>query len=422
MPIYARKITASLRPVQGQNDQNKLVLSSAEWTVESEPFSDVDRIAWKSQFDDMVAQVYEQYRGNQLEARDLESLSRSLIAIANFGSNVYRRVFGAQYWRLLKWLDTTIRDGIDNLVGGEWPVGFIQYEGSLEKFIPLDYLYVPLRGCSLRPRSTGEWIMSLCQALGFCFVVQRNSDVIGTPDKDALLDAEWPRKQNCSVHFGERLSVDVFADDRLANQQQEVGFFLNNERFFDTCENHPGDLTGDPAEALAETLLARRHVQLAHFTCHCDSQAPNVLQHALTFGSKGVSVSLGDLGRCIITAQHNNQDPPPGSDACNTITFLNACYGSVVRPAGKESFPALFLQDIGHRGFIGPEYIIPDRFACEFAQVFYANWLRLKHLGLALFRTRWFFAKKYRNPLGLFYTLYADPDIELSHGVTSVNL
>ena len=74
-----------------------------------------------------------------------------------------------------------------------------------------------------------------------------------------------------------------------------------------------------------------------------------------------------------------------------------------------------------HGGFIGAEYDLPEAFASDFARVFYANLLKLEHLGLALFRTRWFFAKEYNNPLGLFYSLYADPNLRLSRTSSSVN-
>ena len=251
-----------------------------------------DLTAWKKQFDGMLLKIHKEYCGNQLEAGSPDHMSKFLDAIDFFATNAYESVFGAQQHSMLRgWLAESVRAGIDSLVGGEWPLGIIEYEGSLEKFIPLDYLFLPLPGYRYirNPKNTSEWIMSLCQVLGFGFIVQRNP--------------AGHHHRSCSMTLGDRLSVDVFADDRLANQQREADFFRINDRHFDIREYHPGARTETTAEVLADTLVSRRHVQLDHFICHCDSHHEDVLQHSLSFGSQNVSISLGDLRRHVIAAR-----------------------------------------------------------------------------------------------------------------------
>jgi hypothetical protein len=104
------------------------------------------------------------------------------------------------------------------------------------------------------------------------------------------------------------------------------------------------------------------------------------------------------------------------------MAMLNACDGGTVSPSRRASFPELFLGYFGDVAFVGPEYRVPDEFAFEFARVYYALLFRVKEPGLALFKARWFFVKKYNNPMGLFYALYANGDVKLEGPERSVYL
>jgi hypothetical protein len=130
-------------------------------------------------------------------------------------------------------------------------------------------------------------------------------------------------------------------------------------------------------------------------------------------------VTLTDLRNHYVSEHSKYQGKNKSNDK---ITFLNACGTAEIQPMSMNSFPKLFRKYLRHKGFIGPEYLIPDSFACEFSKIFYSNLLRINDLWEALFKTRWFFVKKYNNLLGLFYTIYADPSIRLSKTVDSVNV
>jgi hypothetical protein len=71
--------------------------------------------------------------------------------------------------------------------------------------------------------------------------------------------------------------------------------------------------------------------------------------------------------------------------------------------------PRLFLGPLGSCGFIGTETTVSDPFAMEFASEFYARLLQGGSLGRVLYDSRKALVSKYNNPLGLFYTCYANP-------------
>jgi len=245
--------------------------------------------------------------------------------------------------------------------------------------------------------------------LGFAFVIQRNV-------------AEWCPSPSRPITFVDKhLNIKIFAHAQLSNVEKEVDFFQkHNQHHFRAEVEHPVEYAGDAAVAHVTKLRGARDAHFHHYCCHGITHDTDCWQSRLWFGrekSEGL-LELQDLYRAVIDACPDCEC----LNLSNTFSFLNACDAGVVRPVSRFSFPSLFLQSFGHLGFIGPEHRIPEAFACEFARVFYAHLLKLGHMGLALFRTRWFFAKKYNNPLGLFYTLYADPDLQLSETVDSVNL
>jgi hypothetical protein len=104
----------------------------------------------------------------------------------------------------------------------------------------------------------------------------------------------------------------------------------------------------------------------------------------------------------------------PGTRRVRPLVFFNACGSAMVDPVGASSFPELFLRrDLGFLGFIGTEATIPDSFAAEFARAFYGFLLDGKEIGEALHATRWKLLDDNMNPLGLLYSLYAEPEIRV---------
>jgi hypothetical protein len=56
----------------------------------------------------------------------------------------------------------------------------------------------------------------------------------------------------------------------------------------------------------------------------------------------------------------------------------------------------------------------PDKFAAQLSQAFYTRLIEAVPLGEALHGAKWELLKGACNPLGIFYTLYADPYIQVS--------
>ncbi|HLG41683.1 MAG TPA: hypothetical protein VI461_18530 [Chitinophagaceae bacterium] len=157
------------------------------------------------------------------------------------------------------------------------------------------------------------------------------------------------------------------------------------------------------------------HIQ--HFSCHCDTVKPNHTDYSIALATKKKSligsnfeermITLGDLEKKAgSAARRNNQKTYP-------LIFLNACGASRFNPGTISSFPGHFLE-IKNRGFIGTEANIPDLEAAEFTKIFYQRLLSQKTLGHSINLARWHFLLVRRNPVGLLYSVYANPDITVA--------
>ncbi|MEC4815145.1 MAG: CHAT domain-containing protein [Scytonema sp. PMC 1069.18] len=105
------------------------------------------------------------------------------------------------------------------------------------------------------------------------------------------------------------------------------------------------------------------------------------------------------------------------------LVFLNACQSAGGADELRRTFnlPKVFIQN-GAAAVIATACPVPDIFAAEFAKIFYKFFLLGKvvenettgetgaismTIGEALQATRWYFLKKYNNPLGLAYGVYS---------------
>jgi hypothetical protein len=163
--------------------------------------------------------------------------------------------------------------------------------------------------------------------------------------------------------------------------------------------------------------------QIQHFACHCKTDVSPSTDYELTLSSPHLiskiserRVTIGELSDKF--ARYSRRDPN-----ANPLVFLNACGTSTLTPLGTTSFPQLFLS-IGNRGVIGTEAPIPDRCAAAFSKEFYLQLIRGKSLGEAIFHARWWLLtnnNKY-NPLGILYTVYANPDLVVNHKMPRATL
>lgn len=91
--------------------------------------------------------------------------------------------------------------------------------------------------------------------------------------------------------------------------------------------------------------------------------------------------------------------------------ILNACRTGSISHLHSFDWASIFCQ-IGARGVISTLIEIPDSFAATFIIQFYEKILRGETVGKSLFQTRLDFWEKFKNPLGLAYTLYLSPEIK----------
>jgi hypothetical protein len=100
---------------------------------------------------------------------------------------------------------------------------------------------------------------------------------------------------------------------------------------------------------------------------------------------------------------------------------MNSCGSGDLDPGGASSFPDLFMNnDLGFTGFIGTETVMPNDIAAEFSIRFYEKLIQGVKIGEAILLTRWDLLSLYRNPMGLMYTLFAEPEIRVRSPVKEV--
>lgn len=286
----------------------------------------------------------------------------------------------------------------------------ITIAAELGRFIPFEFL--PLF-------KLGEWPPITDSAAlegearrfpAFSAIVQREFKV--KPPSDLILQNE------------PKLSVRCFFENSLPGALDEIGFFQANNSYFDIEGPWPTTQFKHEqfSEAIADHLRfanqtfdgkSRSSVdQIQHFTCHCmvDNEVSSESELEL---SNGNVVTIADLEAIFVLRdladRQRSQSGP--------LIFLNACGSAGIDPMAVTSFPNFFLKRNGNRGFIGTEINVPDSFAAEFSKCFYRGLLKGLNLGKAIHQAKLTMLREKNNPLGLLYTVYADPDLRVSKPV-----
>ncbi|WP_448573962.1 CHAT domain-containing protein [Trichothermofontia sp.] len=141
-------------------------------------------------------------------------------------------------------------------------------------------------------------------------------------------------------------------------------------------------------------------LQLVHFACHACNVTPRTRSYIRL--SQNFDITLSDIELYI----QELQDRP--------LIIMNACDTGNSNPLSIDTFSFVdtFLR-CGARGVVATECEVPDAFAADFAQEFYQRFLSGKPLGESVLESRLHFLKRYNNPSGLLYSLYAYPSTQL---------
>lgn len=285
----------------------------------------------------------------------------------------------------------------------------ITVAAELSRFIPIELL--PLFQLSIWPLS--DDLSTLEEGArrfpGFSAIIRREFPNIRV-SQDLVLQNEPKLPLKCFVHRG------------LHGVEAEMGFFKNNQEHIDVDGPWPvGKMPRrEFSKALANYLQYADQTfdgqdrspidQIQHFICHCEIDEIVSSDSLLRF-SDGNDATISDLQAFFAIPSGKNR-PQSGP-----LIFLNACATSRINPMAVTSFPRFFIEENGNRGFIGTETNVPDSFAAEFSQCFYRGLLKGLSLGRAIYDAKWEMLRERKNPLGILYTVYADPDLHVSKGV-----
>jgi hypothetical protein len=216
------------------------------------------------------------------------------------------------------------------------------------------------------------------------------------------------------------LALTLFQDASLEGARNEAAFFHTHSKLFHS-RVWPQPESTSIAAGLASQLFdsragldgaERRSLpdEIQHFACHCSTSNPEPQQHALSLGADGAescAVTIGELDARFGLIEASEDPPRPGP-----LVFLNACASAAIPTGFSTSFVQWFLRN-ENRGVIGTETLIPDKFAAAFAGHFYTAFLAKEPVGQALISAKCHMVREYCNPLGIVYTMYADPDLQV---------
>lgn len=299
----------------------------------------------------------------------------------------------------------------------------IQMRSLIEHVLPLEFLPVFNRTKPDQVHNLNDLTSLAARFPGFSTIIQRafTLDDPQTGEKMSSSSGTSPQPLDNSRN----LPVRLFRHAGLSGARREREFFANADWVelrgpWPDTELAPAQFLTDFAGQLWEDTPPAGNEnspdQVHHFACHCDTQELNSLQHSVSLGHlrpwiglvSEKRVSIGTLIGEISTYR------PRSATAPRPLVFFNACGSSKVTPNGVASFPDMFLSYFGSRGVIGTETRIPDRFSSRFSELFYLYLVQGATLGEAIFRARWQLLKLLNNPLGILYSIYADPYLQVS--------
>lgn len=286
----------------------------------------------------------------------------------------------------------------------------IATEGDLSRFLPLEFL--PLFDLSDWPPCTDQDTLdeAVRRFPGFSAVIKREFQNVEISQDPVL-------QNNPKLH------LKCFVEDTLPGAGLELDFFKANAHSIDfdgpwpvsELSDFPKELAGylQRSDQTFNGVIRSPGDQIQHFVCHCytDERVPS--DSALRLSNSNTA-TIAELQASLDLPDHTT------APTFGPLIFLNACGTARMDPMSAASFPRFFLRDNHNRGFIGTETNIPDQFAADFSKCFYSGLLKGLSLGQAIYEAKWAMLRQAKNPLGILYTFYADPDMALSNVVDFV--
>jgi hypothetical protein len=226
-----------------------------------------------------------------------------------------------------------------------------------------------------------------------------------------IIQRSFPPKINRDPLFDSVISVrtsprvGLIADSKLKHVaeieiplfqklQEDSLILLSTLRNLDKS-NREIEIDGELRKFLSQKL------NIVHFACHT-GPAPDGEPEgkAYLILANEFPVSIDEINVYEISLPHA------------PLVILNACDTGVRDPSQTFSFVETFLR-LGACGVVATDCEVPDAFAAAFTKQIYAGLLGGQDLGDILMSARKHFIRRHRNPLGLLYSMYADPEIRI---------
>lgn len=197
-------------------------------------------------------------------------------------------------------------------------------------------------------------------------------------------------------------NIGLICDQTLSNvKNKEIPFFeqLKDEKVIHLSMLSPLNNSNWSKDFSKFKDFLNEYHNLLHLACHASFKKSSPPDSFISI-SDNYEISLKNIENYELEV---NGHP---------LVFLNACETANLNPLHTFHFANSFLES-GARGVVVTEFKVPDSFAADFVENFYAHFLNGKPLGESLLTTRRSFAKQNKNPLGLLYSMYASPWIRL---------
>jgi hypothetical protein len=332
---------------------------------------------------------------------DLAQAHGSLNAINQAGLDVLQQLLGRNLRKVYEYFRAaTDRAQIAPHRQVDFPVIEIQMPIN---FIQLEVL--PLAELSELPaafNTDDDLARAVTRFPGFSFVTRRIVPENQIP-QDALLRG------------APRVPVKMFRNTRFPGSHIEARVLGRN--FALDGEGPWPDVPGRTAHAAVSAMVhcdkdflgsSKSTIdQIHHFSCHSARLDNDHFLELRAEGDMPIRVFMSPFNRAVAIENARSTDYE------RPFAFLNAC---VTNSPSSESLATWTdtLLWAGYRGVIGTEAPAPDLFASTFSCIFYGELVTRQTVGQALQRAKWKMLERWRNPMGLLYTLFGNPDLRIS--------
>lgn len=330
---------------------------------------------------------------------DLVRAHASLTAINKVGLDVLQQLFGRRISEVYDYFRAATPGGrnfaqrrIDfPIIQVQMPINFLQVE-----VLPFAEL------SELEPFRTDDDLMQTAARFpGFSFVTRR------------IVPGEIP--QDSALQGSPRVPVKMFHHADFPGAEDEAralahDFALDGRS---PWPNAPGYTVAAAVQAMVDCdkgfdgLCKDITDQIHHFSCHSDRRARSHSLILKAAGHTSIRVPVSEFNGAMAIA---NKIAPKYS---RPFAFLNACATNSPSTESLATWTDALLW-AGYRGVIGTEAAAPDIFASMFSRVFYGEMIARRTVGQALQHAKWKMLKRWKNPMGLLYTLFGNPDLRIS--------